>query len=269
MNHDYPDHWFSRHDDYLGGYQDGQSAAWHMGATETLHSMTSPVAGWDPVEELTYLLQDAATAEQVASVPPPRSEPPPGIDRTDDPMDNLVKITTELPPIRRFSAGHRKVRVREPRFTRLQTLSYLIAAIACVIVSMVSVFGGMVAYAPLLHLAPSTRGAMAHAWPLLIYGPWMVASLSVLRAALHQKRAMHSWFVVLLFSSLAMILCMAEAERTFTSVAAAALPALASLACFQQLVRQITLTRPPRQRTSRRRQRLAPHSPETTKTKGA
>ncbi|MEV0976468.1 DUF2637 domain-containing protein [Streptomyces sp. NPDC049915] len=267
MNHDYPDHWFARPDEYLGAYQDGQSAGWHMGAAEPLHSMTSPVAGWDPVEELTYLLQDAATADQVAAVPPPRSEPSPGIDSTDDPMDNLVQLTAELPPIRRFSAGHRKVRAREPRFTRLQTLSYLIAAIACVIVSMVSVFGGMVAYAPLLHVA-GARGAMAEGWPLLIYGPWMVASLSILRAALHQRRAMHSWFVVLLFSSLAMILCMAEADMTFTSVASAALPAIASLACFQQMVRQITLTRPPRQRTSRRRQRLTLAPPESTNLKG-
>lgn len=269
MNHEYPDHWFTRHDKYAGAYQDGPSAGRHMAAAETLHSMASPVPGWDPVEELTYLLQDAVTAEQVAAVPPPRSEPSPGIDRTGDPMDNLVKLTTELPPIRRFSAGHRKVRAREPRLTKVQTLSYVIAAIACVIVSMVSVFGGMVAYAPLLHVAPGTRGAMAQAWPLLIYGPWMVASLSILRAALHRRRALHSWFVVLLFSSLAIVLCMAEADRTFTSVAAAALPAIASLACFQQLVRQITLTRPPRRRTSHRRQRLTPAPSESAKAKRA
>lgn len=182
-------------------------------------------------------------------------------------MDNLVQLTAELPPIRRFSAGHRKVRARKVHFTWLQTVSFVIAALAAAIVSMVSVFGGIVAYAPLQHVASGSRGATAHAWPLLIYGPWMVASLSILRTALHQRRAMHSWFVVLLFSSLAIILCMAEAERTFTSVAAAALPAIASLACFQQLVRQITLTRPPRQRTSRRRQRHTPRHPEPAKGK--
>ena len=267
MKHDYPDHWFTRNDRYPGAYPNGQSPDWHRGAADTLHSMTPPEEGWDPVEELTHLLQGVATPEQAAAVQPPRSEPSPGVDCADDPMDNLVKLTDELPPIRRFSAGHRKVRARKLHFTWLQTLSYLIAAFAAVIVSMVSVFGGMVAYAPLQHVAPGARGATAYAWPLLIYGPWMVASLSILRTALHQRRAMHSWFVVLLFSSLAIILCMAEAERTFTGVAAAALPSLASLACFQQLVRQITLTRPPRQRTSRRRQRSTPRPPESPKAK--
>jgi hypothetical protein len=81
-----------------------------------------------------------------------------------------------------------------------------------------------------------------------------VASLSILRAALHQRRALNSWFIVLLFSAVAMMLCVAQADRTFTSIAAAALPALACLACLQQLVRQITLTLPPRKGKPRHRQ---------------
>ncbi|MFJ9820311.1 DUF2637 domain-containing protein [Streptomyces sp. NPDC101151] len=221
--------------------------------------------GWDPVEELTNLLQDAATAQQAAVVPPPRSEPTSGVDLTGDPMDNLAKITSELPPIRRASAAHRKVRTRKLRFSWLQTVSFVIAALAAVIVAMVSVFGGMVAYAPLQHIASGADGETSHWWPLLIYGPWMVASLSILRTALHQRRALHSWCVVLLFSSLAMALCVAKADRTFTGIAAAALPALAALTCFQQLVRQITLTRPPRQRISRHRQRPAPTTGRTSR----
>jgi len=268
VNDDYPDHWFARTDRYPGTYPTGQSTGRHESPTDVLHSMAPPEEGWDPDQELTHLLQNVAKAEQAATVQPNRREPPSGVD-TDDPMDNLVHLTAELPPIRRFSAGHRKVRARKLRFTWLQTVSFVIAAFAAVIVSMVSVFGGMVAYAPLQHVGLGARGTTAHAWPLLIYGPWMVASLSILRTALHQRRAMHSWFVVLLFSSLAIILCMAEAERTFTSVAAAALPAVASLACFQQLVRQITLTRPPRQRTSRRRQRPAHRPPESPKAKSS
>ncbi|WP_405624656.1 MULTISPECIES: DUF2637 domain-containing protein [unclassified Streptomyces] len=268
VNHDYPDHWFAPQSRYPGTYTDEQSTDWHRGASDTLRSMSPPQENWDPVEELTHLLQDVATAEQGAAARPPRSKPSSGAD-ADDAMDNLVQLTAELPPIRRFSAGHRKVRSRKLRFTWLQTVSFVIAALAAAIVSMVSVFGGMVAYSPLQHVAPGARGATTYAWPLLIYGPWMVASLSILRTALHQRRAVHSWFVVLLFSSLAMILCMAEAERTFTSVAAAALPAVASLACFQQLVRQITLTRPPRQRASRRRQHHARRPPESQKAKSS
>jgi hypothetical protein len=280
VNDDYPGLSFTRHDRYPRAYPNGQSTypnaqstGWYRASADTLQSMASPEESWDPVEELTHLLQDVATAGQGAAAQPARGEPSPGVGDgetdadSDDPMDNLVQLTAELPPIRRFSAGHRKVRTRRLHFTWLQTVSFVIAALAAVIVSMVSVFGGIVAYAPLQHVAPGTRGATAAAWPLLIYGPWMVASLSILRTALHQRRAMHSWFVVLLFSSLAMTLSMAEAERTFTGVAAAALPAMASLACFQQLVRQITLTRPPRRRTSGRRQRPAPRPAESQKPK--
>ena len=267
MNDDYPDFSFTRHDRYPNAYPTGLATGRHRGAVDALHPASSLEEGWDPVEELTHLLQDAATAEQSGVVPPPRGETSSGAELTGDPMDNLVQITAELPPVRRFSPGHRKVRERKLRFTWLQTLSFVIVAFAAVIVSMVSVFGGVVAYVPLRHIGAGTRGGAVSWWPVLIYGPWMVASLSILRTALHQRRAVHSWFVVLLFSSLAITLCVAESDRTFTGMAAAALPAVASLACFQQLVRQITLTRPPRQRTSRHRQRLIPRPAEPSTTK--
>ncbi|MFG2425493.1 DUF2637 domain-containing protein [Streptomyces sp. NPDC048448] len=243
-------------------YPGGTGTGRHGGPADALYEQ-----GWDPVEELTYLLQDAAAAEQEATVPPPRGEPSYGDEFISEPMDNLVQITAELPPIRRSSTGHRKVRVRKPRFTWLQTVSFVIAAVAAVIVSMVSVFGGMVAYSPLRHIASSTQSGSGPWWPLLVYGPWMVASLSVLRAALHQRRAVHSWYVVLLFSFVAVMFCVADAHKTITGVAAAVVPALASLTCFQQLVRQITLTRPPRQRTSRHRQRSEPAPPGRVESK--
>ncbi|MGW0826546.1 DUF2637 domain-containing protein [Streptomyces sp. NPDC002845] len=267
MNNDYPDLSFTRHEPYSDAYSTGSGTGRHRGPVETLHAESPLEQGWDPVEELTHLLQDAAAAEQDPIVPPPHSEPSSGVGSTGDPMDNLVQITAELPPIRRPSVGHRKTRTRQFRFTWLQTVSFVIAALAAVIVSMVSVFGGMVAYAPLRHIASSTRSSMVAGWPLLVYGPWMVASLSILRSALHQRRAMHSWFVVLSFSSVAIALSVADADRTFPDIAAATLSALAALACFQQLVRQITLTRPPRQRTPRHRQRPAPGSPEPPEAK--
>ncbi|MDR6981251.1 hypothetical protein J2X68_007993 [Streptomyces sp. 3330] len=209
--------------------------------------------GWDPVEELAYLLQEAVPSEQVVGVPPPRSESPAGVDFT-DPMDNLAQITAQLPPIRRPSVGHRKIRARKLRLKWLRTGSFVIVAFVAVMVAMVSVFGGMVAYGPLQSISSGTKSGMIPQWPLLVYGPWMVASLSILRTALHQRRALHSWFIVLLFSSVAIMLCVAQADKTVTGIAGAALPALASLACFQQLVRQITLTLPPRQGSPRHRQ---------------
>ncbi|MFJ2261356.1 DUF2637 domain-containing protein [Streptomyces sp. NPDC087844] len=262
--------------DYPAARQAGVGGGRHRGPVDMRHAgpPADPLdSAWDPVEEMTYLLQDAVqdarqdarqdgrqdrrqdavVPEQPMTVPRPRGESEPRVALTGDPMDNLATITAELPAIRSHPAGHRKVRVRKVRFTWLQTVSFLIAALAAAVVSMVSVFGGIVSYIPLRHVAFDTQSGTAVWWPLLVYGPWTVASLSVLRAALHQRRAAHSWVVVLLFSSVAMALCAAQADRTFTGIAAAVLPAVAALACFQQLVRQITMTRPPRQSLPRHR----------------
>ncbi|MFH8463510.1 DUF2637 domain-containing protein [Streptomyces sp. NPDC017991] len=258
--------------DYPGARQAGVGGGRHRGPVDMRQAGPSPDpldSAWDPVEEMTYLLQDAVQdarqdarqdvfhdavgPEPARTVPRPRGESAPRVALTGDPMDNLATITAELPAIRSHPAGHRKVRVRKMRFTWLQTVSFLIAALAAVVVSMVSVFGGIVSYIPLRHVAFRTQSGTAVWWPLLVYGPWLVASLSVLRAALHQRRAAHSWAVVLLFSSVAMALCAAQADRTFTGIAAAVLPAVAALACFQQLVRQITMTRPARKSLPRHR----------------
>ncbi|MBN0049172.1 DUF2637 domain-containing protein [Streptomyces actuosus] len=263
MNDEYPDLSFARHEGYPDERPTGVTTGRYRSPAGGWHSAAPLDDGWDPVEELTFLLQDPAAAEQAGAVPPPRSQPSPDTDFTSDSMDNLARLTGELPPLRTRSVGHRKVRVRKRRFSWLQTVSFMIAAFTAAIVAMVSVFGGMIAYAPLQRIASGTQAGMLPWWPLLVYGPWTVASLSILRTALHRRRAVHSWFVVLLFSSLAVTLCVVDAERTFTGVAAAALPALACLACFQQLVRQITLTRPPRQGISRHRQRTASRRPES------
>ncbi|MFD5269194.1 DUF2637 domain-containing protein [Streptomyces sp. NPDC058335] len=248
MNRDYADPPFARREWQSDTYPHGSGADWHSSPVDSLHSgvpLAPPDSGWDPVEELAYLLQEAVPTEQATVVPPHRSESSSGVNFT-DPMDNLAQISAQLPPIRRSSAGHRKMRARKLRLAWLQTGSFVIVAFVAVIVAMVSVFGGMVAYAPLQNISSGTRSGMIPQWPLLVYGPWMVASLSILRTALHRRRALHSWFIVLLFSFVAIVLCVAQADRTLTGMAGAALPALASLACFQQLVRQITLTLPPR-----------------------
>lgn len=256
MNRDYADPSFVQNDWYSDPYTYGSGTGWHGSPVEGLHSgpaLVPPDANWDPVEELAYLLQEAVPAEPAATVPPPRNDASSGGDFT-DPMENLTRITAQLPRVRRSSAAHRKIRVRKLRLKWLQTGSFLIVAFVAVIVAMVSVFGGMAAYEPLQNIMSDAESGMIPWWPLLVYGPWMAASLSILRTALHRRRAFHSWFIVLLFSSVAVILCLAQADRTFTGVAAAVLPPVACLACFQQLVRQITLTRPPRQATPRHRQ---------------
>lgn len=152
-------------------------------------------------------------------------------------------------------SGHRQICGGRELLPLLRIVGFLIAAVATVIAAMASVFSGIVAYDPLREVATEVP---AHSvadrwWPLLVYGPWMVSSLSVLRAALHRRRAAHSWCIVVFFSAVAMALCVIQAPRTLPDIAAAALPAVAALTCFHQLVRQITLTRPPRKAARRHR----------------
>ncbi|THC55059.1 DUF2637 domain-containing protein [Streptomyces sp. A1499] len=243
-----------------------QAAAGHSPAWEQHPGRFDPLeVHWDPAEELAHLLHEAIKDERNnACSAAHEPEVPVGEDFDEDRLAGLTKITSELPPLRPSPARRRRrsrsrSRSRARKLGALRTTSFFLAALAAVVVSMVCVFGGIVSYDPLRHLAQYRTSATAVGWwPLLVYGPWMVASLSILRAALHRRRAVHSWAVVLLFSTVSMLLCVAQAPRAPVEAAAAALPALAALACFQQLVRQITLTRPPRQNKPRHRTRSTP-----------
>lgn len=136
----------------------------------------------------------------------------------------------------------------------VKLLSLIIAALTAIIVAMLSVLGGTIAYNPLRILAaPGTSAELATWWPLLVYGPWLVASLSIIRAALHQRRSAHSWAVVVLFSAIAVVLCIAHAPKTLPGITVAGLPPITALVSFHQLIRQITLTSPPRHALPRQR----------------
>ncbi|MCP9963260.1 DUF2637 domain-containing protein [Streptomyces somaliensis] len=209
-------------------------------------------SSWDPAEELASLLQDAIEAER-NTLPPPRRPEDGGRPLDHAPLARLARFPADLPPAPRAGGpGHR--RTGRIAVGWVPAASYSIAAVAAVLVPVVSVFGGAITYGPLRHVAePRIPAHAVDWWPLLVYGPWLVASLSILRAAVHQRRATHSWVVVLLFSLAAMLLCVAQAPRTLIDAAAAALPTAASVACFHQLVRLITLTRPPRRPAHSRR----------------
>ncbi|MFF8955576.1 DUF2637 domain-containing protein [Streptomyces sp. NPDC014894] len=222
-------------------------------------------SAWDPTEELEQLLQTSDVHEFEAVPghghghgphhPDPRGEHPHPV------MAGPLATAARRPP----PPPHRRRRrapVRSPQAMLMRAVSFAIAVVAAVVVSMVSALGVMIALDPLRSIAdPRISQGLVSWWPLLVYGPWTVASLSILRASLHRRRAVHSWSVVLFFSAVATLLCVAQAPRTLTDAAAAALPSLAALACFQQLVRLITLLRPPRQASARHRQRTVPVPP--------
>lgn len=211
--------------------------------------------GWDPAEELAGLLQESSAPGPFGRTPYGDVVGPAG---SMGHGTGLEQATAEGQR-RQTSGGHRRGVPRSLAATLLQTGSTCTAVLVAVIATLVSVLSGLAICDTLRHSAGlhTARGVVSW-WPLLVYGPWMVASLSILRSALHQRRALHSWSMVLLFSTLATLLCVAQAPRTLTAGMSSALPAVATLACFQQLVRQITLTRPPRQAAPRHRNPQGP-----------
>ncbi len=213
---------------------------------------------WDPAEELAILLQEGAALGQPGPFTP---KPFDGNDDTAATLGFVAGLEHNVGerPSTQATGGHRRHQSKSPVMTLLQTGSLFTATLVAVIAAVVSILSGLAICDALRHsAAPHTAREVVIWWPLLIYGPWMVASLSILRSALHQRRALHSWSIVLLFSTLATLLCVAQAPRTIAAAAASALPAVAALACFQQLVRQITLTRPPRQAIPRHRNPALP-----------
>lgn len=233
----------------------GMHTGWPQDHTVNAEHLTPPSFSWNPDDELADLLQEAG--EEFSTEPSqPRDESSAATPPLGTPTGNLHYLGAALPPLESRGRGHHKrVTRRRPRPPALRTASYVIAALTAAVTSMVSVFSGMATYDPLLATTARTQDTPALWWPMLVYGPWMAASLSILRAALHKRRATHSWLVVLLFSSAAVLLCVLQAPRTVTDAVVAALPAVASLTCFHQLVRQVTLTRPLSSSVHRRRRR--------------
>lgn len=174
-------------------------------------SDTLPETGWDPAEELAVLLKEDI---QPGQVPSPARLP----DSEDYALDrnraeSSTEITADLPPVCPAGHGHHKTRRSAVSWGR--AVSLLIALLGGLLACTVSLFSGVITYGPLLRIAvPRAPAGMAAWWPLLVYGPWIVASLSIVRAAFHQRRAAHSWIVVLFFSFTAMLLCAAQADRT-------------------------------------------------------
>ncbi|WP_394427351.1 DUF2637 domain-containing protein [Streptomyces sp. SGAir0957] len=255
-----------------------------------MSALEPPAVYWDPTEELAHLLGEAIEETHALLDPPEQVEPIPDAANTSPELADHAGSgadgeeaaaggvnAADLSPVRQVGLPRRtRPRRRRPRYRLpgglLRLTSLLIAAAAAALVCGVCIFSGVVSYQPLREVAVHhTDPFSTDAWPLLVYGPWTVASLSVLRAGLHRRRAAHSWAVVLLFSLVAMALCITQAAPHPLDAATAALPAVAALACFQQLMRQITLSRPPRQTRSRhrtrsvpRQQRRAPKPPSVT-----
>lgn len=116
-----------------------------------------------------------------------------------------------------------------------------------VIAIAVAGLGAVASYPSLRAIADGVApSGIAELWPLLIYGPWVVATLSILRARAYRRRTLHSWAVVIFFAAVATLLCIARVHPSPAGIAVAGLPPLTVLLCFHQFVRQLDLaTAPP------------------------
>lgn len=168
-------------------------------------------------------------------------------------QESQPQPTEHLPVPPRVDRRRRRTRLvglRDPRFLKIA-----IAGTTAAVATVISGLGALVSYGPLRILAFPTAHSLAGLWPLLVYGPWLVSCLSILHAAAHRRQVKAAWVTLILFSGVAVALCIAYAPRTVTAIVTAGLPPVSALVSFYLLVGQITLLDPRHAKAKLPRQR--------------
>lgn len=180
----------------------------------------------------------------------PRADvPPEGLDAS-----ARVRPAPQCPTDASKEPSPRSHRRPTHRPNRPSVVGSLIEAATALIATVVCALGYLLSYGPLHHLAePRVPQSLAQPWPVVIYGPWLAACLTLLRAALDGRRAVHSWCVVVVFSSVATVLCIADVPRTTVDTVVAGLPPITAAVAMHQLVRQLRLSRSQRRAARRAR----------------
>ncbi|WP_037887245.1 DUF2637 domain-containing protein [Streptomyces viridochromogenes] len=81
---------------------------------------------------------------------------------------------------------------------------------------------------------------LAHWWPLTVYGPWLLAGLSILRASFQRRTARRSWAVMLISSGTAVALCIGQSADSLLGMVVVGIPPITALVCFRELVGQFS-----------------------------
>ncbi|MFB6838091.1 DUF2637 domain-containing protein [Streptomyces sp. NPDC056361] len=133
-------------------------------------------------------------------------------------------------------------------YQRITQVTALFAAIA-VCAACLLVWSIAYTYGQLSETAGSVLPTnLAQWWPLTLYGPWSVAALSILRAAVQRQPAKRSWGVLLVTSAMAVALCVSHSSHSVLAFVTLGIPPITSLVCFWELVGQFSS----KQRTRRR-----------------
>ncbi|MBX7555014.1 DUF2637 domain-containing protein [Streptomyces sp. NPDC004232] len=178
---------------------------------------------WDPVEELAQMLSGAAT----------------------------TATPDEAPPAGRSSHRRNRRRVHaDSRWMRdSQRGAHVTILIATISVCAVCMLGWSFSYS-YAQLRATASGVLpmhlARWWPLTVYGPWLVAALSILRATVQNRSARRSWCVLLGASAMAVALCVSHSSHSLLSLIIFGIPPITALVCFWEIVGQVSskVTRP-------------------------
>jgi hypothetical protein len=180
--------------------------------------------GWDPVEELAQMLSDAsAAAADPAAVPPGARH--------------------------RHRTSRRRDGEDSPCADGGQRATHVTVLIAVIALAALAMLGWSITYSydQLRTVAASVLSPrFARWWPLTVYGPWLVAALSVLRAAAEQRSARRSWGIILGTSATAVALCAGPSSRSLLALVITGIPPVTALVCFWELVGQVSVRQRPR-----------------------
>ncbi|GGN61812.1 hypothetical protein GCM10011579_028440 [Streptomyces albiflavescens] len=188
---------------------------------------TVSASEWDPAEELAEML-GAATA-----------------------MDPSSTLADDYGPTR-----HRVDRRRSrPGVGFLDKQRKAIPAailVALIIACSVTMLGWSISYSynqlRAIALLVEPRN-LARWWPLTVYGPWLLAGLSILRASVLRRSARRSWTVMLLSSGTAVVLCVGHSPHSALAMVIVGIPPITALVCFRELVGQMSSPSGPRHAT--------------------
>ncbi|MEU2734127.1 DUF2637 domain-containing protein [Streptomyces sp. NPDC007095] len=180
---------------------------------------------WDPDEELAQMLYTTSSVTPAAPAPPHSHAQP----------RRPVNRRRPRPGFHAIAAKHRII-----------TVVFLVVMI---IVSAVMMLGWSVSYSynqlrGISLLVVSAK--LARWWPLMVYGPWLVAGLSILRASVQHRSARRSWSVMLIASATAVALCVGQSPRSLLAMVVVGIPPITALICFRELVGQISPHHGPR-----------------------
>ncbi|MFG2500819.1 DUF2637 domain-containing protein [Streptomyces sp. NPDC048441] len=180
--------------------------------------------------------------EMLAAVAGPK--PPPSAEPDEQPLSRIDR---------------RRMRQKPPFLVACQRISQVTVLFAAIAVCAACLLGWSIAYSygQLRTIAENILPVqLAQWWPLTVYGPWFVAALSILRAAVQHQPARRSWGVLLVASAMAVALCVSHSSHSVLAFVTLGIPPITALVCFWELIGQVS---------SKRHARRAPHAKQRRK----